>query len=177
MSAICPSLRHRLTRVRRGITSLEFALLAPVLMTMLIGTYETTQLVRAYMTLGVATQAMADLLSHGDPDTSAQVTDACNGARLVMAPFTAANFSASIVALKNTAGTVGLNWSNASCGTPTVMTSAAAITLGTPLVPNAADEVFIVQSNYSYNARTSLVLNATFALGYQAFARPRVPPP
>ena len=177
MTAPRSSLRQRFAEARSGVTSLEFALLGPILMVMLIGTYETTQLVRAYMTLGVATQAMADLLSHGDPDTSAQVTDACNGARLVMAPFTAANFSASIVALKNNAGTVAVNWTSTSCGTPTAMTSAAAITLGSPLVPNAADETFIVQSNYTYNARTSLVLNATFALGYQAFARPRVPPP
>ena len=176
MTFTFPRPRH-LGHARRGIAALEFALLAPLLMVMLIGTYETPQLVRAYMTLGVATQAMADLLSHGDPDTAAQVTDACNGAKLVMAPFSPTSFKASIVALKNTTGTIGVNWTNNTCGSATAMTSSAALTLGSPLVPNAADEVFIVQSNYIFTANTSLVLSASFTLSYQAFARPRVPPP
>ena len=161
-------------RQRSGTTTLELALIFPFMMTAFFGCVEVTQLVRAYMGLGVATEAMADLLSHGDPDTAAQVTDACNGAGLVLSPFSSGTFKAAIANVKNTSGALAVTWSNTSCGTATAIANAT--TLATSLVPNSGDEVTIVQTTYVYNAATSAVLAGSFTLNYIAYARPRVPP-
>ena len=175
-----PSMRRfrliaRLSREREGTTALEMCLLFPFMMVLFFGTYETTQLVRVFMGLGMATQGMADLLSHGDPDTAAQILDSCNGAKLMMTPFASTTFKAAISSVKNTAGTITVSWSDTSCGTATGIPSQTAITMGTPMVPNTGDEVFIVQSQYTYAAATSYVLPASYTLAYQAFVRPRVP--
>jgi|GEM_PF-3604302 len=159
---------------RTGTTSLELAMIFPFMMILFFGCFEVTQLVRAYMGLGVSTEAMADLLSHGDPDTSAQVLDACNGAKLVLAPFSSGTFQAAISDVKNTAGALAVSWSNNSCGTATAISNAT--TLATALVPNSGDEVIIVQTTYTYTPPTSYVMPSSYTLNYIAYARPRVPP-
>ena len=163
---------RRIIAARRGTTSLELALIFPFMMVLFFGCVETTQLVRVFMGLGVGTQAMADLLSHGDPDTAAQVSDACNGAKLVMAPFSAGTFKAAISSVANTAGVIAINWVDVTCGTATPMLNA--ISLGSAMVPNAGDQVIIVQTSYVYTAATSYVLPASYTLSQLAYARPRL---
>ena len=158
-----------------GTTTLELALIFPFMMITFFGCVEVTQLVRAYMGLGVATQAMADLLSHGDPDTAAQVLDACNGAKLVLAPFSSGTFKAGIANVKNTSGALSVTWSNTSCGSATAVSDPT--TMATALVPNSGDEATIVQTTYVYTASTSAVMAASYTLNYIAYARPRVPAP
>lgn len=176
MTACCARIgRPTLLEDRSAVVALEFVLIVPFMMVLYFGCVETTQLVRAVMGLGVATQSMADLLSHGDPDTTAQVNDACEGAKLVMAPFSKTGFKAAITAVKNLAGTPTVSWTNNTCGTATAITGA--VTIATPMVPVTNDEVIIVTTAYTYNAFTSYVLKASFNLSYTAYARPRVPPP
>lgn len=168
-------LSTRLARDRGGASALELALMFPFLMILFFGCLEVTQMVRVYMGLGVTTEAMADLLSHGDPDTAAQVLDACNGAKLVMAPFVSTTFQAAVADVKNTAGTLSVSWSNNTCGSATAIANAT--TLATSLVPNSGDEVILVQSAYTYTATTSYVMSPSYTYTYLAYARPRPPPP
>ena len=156
---------------RSGGAALELSVIFPFLMVLFFGCVEVTQMVRAYMGLGVTTEAMADLLSHGDPDTAAQVTDACNGAKMIMAPFNATSLKAAITDVKNVGGTLSVNWSNTTCGSATAITNPT--TLGTNLVPNSGDEVILVQTTYTYTAGTSFVLSPSYSFSYLAYARPR----
>ncbi|HEY2133593.1 MAG TPA: TadE/TadG family type IV pilus assembly protein [Acetobacteraceae bacterium] len=84
---------HRVERIplayfgRRGSVAMELALVSPLLMIMFLGCFEVTQLVRVYMGLGVAANAVADLVSRDTPDTAANIADACNGGKLIVAPF------------------------------------------------------------------------------------------
>jgi Flp pilus assembly protein TadG len=159
---------------RSGAAAVELCIIFPFLMVLFFGCIETTQLVRAYMGLGVSTEAMADLLSHGDPDTSAQILDACNGAKLVMTPFAGTTFKAAIANVKNSAGVLSVTWSDVSCGNATAITTPT--TKATALVPNSGDEVILVLTTYTYSAGTSFVLPASYSFTYLAYARPRVPP-
>ncbi|MCX7384709.1 MAG: pilus assembly protein [Alphaproteobacteria bacterium] len=166
--------RRSLLRDRSGTAALELCMMFPFMMVLYFGAIEVTQMVRVYMGLGVTTEAMADLLSHGDPDTAAQILDACNGAKLVLAPFSGSTLKAAISTVKNTSGTISVSWSDTSCGTATAINNA--VTLGTALVPNSGDEVILVKTSYVYTASTSYVMPATQTYTYLAYARPRVPP-
>lgn len=158
---------------REGIVAMELALIFPFMAIVFFGCFEVTQLVRVYMGLSVATHAMADLLSHGDPDTTAQILDACNGAKLVMAPFTSSTLKAATATVTNVAGVAQLTWSDTSCGSATAI--ATPLTVAAPMAPNPGDAVIIVQTTYTYNAATSLIMPASYSLSQTAFARPRVP--
>ena len=154
---------------------MELALIFPAMMVAFFGTYEITQLVRVYMNLGLSSAVVADLLARNSPDTPGEITDACNGGKMIMLPFVGTNFNAAVASVTNKSGTITLNWSNTtSCGT-----GAAAIasptTLAATLVPNAGDSVIIVQTNYSYTALTSFVLNQTYTISHLGYARPRLP--
>ena len=166
--------RSSLWRDRSAAAALELCIMFPFMMVLFFGCVEVTQMVRVYMGLGVTTDAMADLLSHGDPDTAAQILDACNGAKLVLAPFSGSTLKAAIVNVKNTNGTVAVSWSDTSCGSATAIANATA--LATALIPNSGDEVILVQTTYTYTASTSYVMPATQNYMYLSYARPRPPP-
>lgn len=161
----------------RGSVALEMALISPLLMIMFLGCFEVTQLVRVYMGLGVAANAVADLVSRDTPDTAANIIDACNGGRLVVAPFAGANLTVAIASVtkKASTGALTVNWTDTSCGNPAPI--ANPIALATPLDTNPNDTVIIVLARYSYTASTSFLLAPRYSLSTMGFSRPRTAPP
>ncbi|MCW3476820.1 TadE/TadG family type IV pilus assembly protein [Limobrevibacterium gyesilva] len=154
--------------------AMELALIFPCMMVMFFGCFEVTQLVRAYMGLGVSTQSIADLLSRNSPNTAAQITDACNGGKLVMAPFNGSNLKAAMAVVANTAGKLSVTQQDTSCGSAAAITNAT--TIASALAPNAGDSVVIVQATYSYSAATSFLLPGSYTLSYVSYSRPRPGP-
>jgi Flp pilus assembly protein TadG len=107
--------RQRLpTRDRDAIVTLEFALIAPLMTTCLVGTIELTNAIRVQAKVNVAAGQLAELVA-GQPAVmigtvsnaaylSQSLTDMCNGASLNILPYVQGNMQASIVST-----TVGTN--------------------------------------------------------------------
>ena len=173
---------HRAERIppahlgRRGSVAMELALVSPLLMILFFGCFEVTQLVRVYMGLGVAANAVADLVSRDTPDTAANIADACNGGKLIIAPFPGTSLTVAIASVTKQASTgkLILNWTDTSCGSPQQI--ANPIALATPIATNPNDTVIIVQANYTYTAATSFLLGSNYVLNYLGFSRPRTAP-
>lgn len=168
--AACTPLGHR------GSVAMEMALISPLLLIMFLGCFEVTQLVRVYMGLGVAANAVADMVSRDTPDTAANITDACNGGRLIVAPFPGSNLTVAIASVtkKVSTGALTLNWTDTSCGSPAQIANPTA--LAAPLATNPNDTVIVVQATYTYTASTSFILGSKYTLTYLGFSRPRTAP-
>jgi Flp pilus assembly protein TadG len=165
---------RRRAGARRGTVALELALIVPAMTIMMFGTYELTELVRVFMGLGLSSQVVADQISRYSPDTAPEITDACNGGKLVMMPFNGTTLKAAIASVSNVAGTATLNWHDETCGGATAISGPAAAAAS--LVPYAGDSVIMVQTTYTYTAATSYVLPQTFTLTHTSFAVPRPKP-
>ena len=133
-------------RDRRAIAAIELGLLAPVLITMLVGTYELIFMFRAQARLNTAVGTLAELVANAGLVIAPAGTlqDMCTGAGLNLLPFNPSKISASIVSLTNdhpsnrVVGSTDTNtvytytdWENhSSCATPTVaLTDPAAFAL------------------------------------------------
>lgn len=131
----------RLTN-RRGIATIEFALIAPVMVTVIFGTIELSNVFRIQAKVNTATGLLASFVAGGPSATapSGSLADQCTGALLNLAPFPSAGFSADIASITNdhpsnrVAGSTDattiqtyLDWENiSSCPTRSASTMALA---------------------------------------------------
>ena len=90
-------------RGRRGSATIEFALIAPVMITIMFGTLELTNVFRAQMKVNTATGLLASFVASNSSVTapSGTLTDLCAGAALNLGPFPQNTFSADIVSITN----------------------------------------------------------------------------
>jgi Flp pilus assembly protein TadG len=156
----------------RGISSVEFALLMPVMMTMFLGTVETSQ--------GVATNRKVELIAHSLADLATQytnITDAdmaniLNAGTAIIVPYSSSNLQEVVSEISiNAQGVGSVVWSSALSGS-------TALTVGqTVNVPSslAAPNTYLIlaQVQYNYNPAYGYVLTGTITLSDQSFMVPR----
>lgn len=90
-------------RCRRGIAALEFALLAPVLMAIAVGTFEVSYAFRIQAKLSTAAGALSELVAVAGAITAPAGTlkDMCVGAKLNLLPFNNQILMANVVSITN----------------------------------------------------------------------------
>lgn len=173
---------------RRGTALLEAALIFPLMVTMLLGTFELSQYVRANGRVTNAASAIADLVAQQGSGisggSSGVLGNFCKAGKLMMTPFPtsggagqAGAFTAAIVSVTNNSGTAAVDWeSDAGCGVGATALGTSAVTLATSptnMVPNSGDSVIVVKVTYLYAGATQAILPGTLTLSQIALARPR----
>ena len=186
-------LLRSIVRQNRGTAAIEFALVAPIMVIIMIGMYEGAQIERVDMMLSNSAAAVADLVAQQvdgvTGGTSGSLGNFCSAAKRMMTVFptngTAGNanaYSLAIASVTNyTSGGVKVDWeSDGSCSvTATALGSAAKtmVTSPTNLIPNAGspygDSVIVVHATYIYYSVIQYILPGLFTLTQDAYARPR----
>lgn len=166
---------HQVVISPRGAALVEFALILPVLVFLFFGTFEVTRLVRTQMKAANAAQAYADLIAADTSGTvtTANLSDDCTGAGLVLTPYSSASFTAAVASLSSSDGTTWTQvWHDiSSCG---ATSSINGVSLASGLPPTATgDALIVVTSTYAYTSPLSYVLPASQSISKTAFARPR----
>jgi Flp pilus assembly protein TadG len=165
-----------------GIAAVEFALILPIMLLLFLGSFETTNLVLAYMKLEASAETAADLVAQTRVNTVLQSTDftnITNAAKQILTPLPT---SGSV--LKIAYASVTYNTGSAVIDWHTEVNSATPIT--TANIPNNAslanlgnqasgstDSVIIVTLTYSYSSPFTYVLSSSYTLTESAFNRPR----
>ena len=165
-----------------GIAAVEFALILPIMLLLFLGSFETTNLVLAYMKLEASAETAADLVAQTRVNTVLQSTDftnITNAAKQILTPLPT---SGSV--LKIAYASVTYNTGSAVIDWHTEINSATPIT--TANIPNNAslanlgnqasgstDSVIIVTLTYSYSSPFTYVLSSSYTLTESAFNRPR----
>jgi len=167
---------HGLLRHTGGAAAVEFAVILPLMMIMFFGTFEVTQLVKAYMATNRAAQILANLVAQEGVMgfSSAHSTDYCIAAKDVMAPMAGSGLAATIASVtKNiSTGAVAFDWQDTTCGGGAgSFISASAASNG--LVANNGDSVIIVKVSYNYQAVVHFVLPSSFTITQTSYQRQR----
>jgi Flp pilus assembly protein TadG len=165
-----------------GIAAVEFALILPIMLLLFLGSFETTNLVLAYMKLEASAETAADLVAQTRVNTVLQSTDftnITNAAKQVLSPLPTSG-----VLLKIAYASVTYNTGSAVIDWHTEVNSATPITTAT--IPNNAslanlgnqasgstDSVIIVTLTYSYSSPYTYMLSSSYTLTESAFNRPR----
>ena len=169
---------RRALRDAAGAVAVEFALIVPVIVTLIIGLVSSVQLIRADIVFSEAVSGLADVTAHqalvtGGP--AGTLGDFCKGAQLTMFGYGPSSLSMAIASVTNSSGSVGMDWeSDNDCPTTAAaMGSAVAVSLGTALVPNSGDSLIIVKASYTYTPLFSLITGKPVTFSQVAYERPR----
>ncbi len=163
---------HSFARARAGAASVEFALLAPIILTMFIGTYEVTNLIRARMRFDTTAPTLASLVSQQSPTASGgtMTADFCTGVAYTLAPYSTSGLTAEVQSVTNTSGTNAVDWTK-DCGS--FSGGQSATTLASALVPSSGDSVIVVQTAYTFTPKFHFLLGSSFTFTTAGYARPR----
>jgi Flp pilus assembly protein TadG len=166
-----PRLLRSFARARAGVAAVEFALIAPTLLVLFIGTFEASSLIRVKMKFDTAAPEIASLVSLQTPSQTGTLTsDFCTGASYMLTPFSTSGLNVEVSSVTNYSGTTVVDW-NATCGS--LSNPQNPKTLAAGLIPNSGDSVIVVQTSYTYHAPIHLVLGASYTLTNVGYARPR----
>jgi len=157
---------------RSASVTVEFVLVLPIMLTIMFGAMEGTQLLMCYMKVVDATQTVADLVCQQQSVASTDIDNFATAADLVMQPYSsgALGIAISSVTFDINTGAAKVAWQDTR-GTIVAPTNTAALAAN---YGTNGESVIIVQTVYSYTSILSYVLPKTITLGQTAFEKPRL---
>ncbi len=90
----------RMLRNRQGVAAVEFGLIAPLLLLMLLGTIEVSRAISMDRKFGLVTSTIADLVAREKTLSAADVTAMYDVVQHMMAPWNAASLKIAIIPVK-----------------------------------------------------------------------------
>ena len=177
-------LYRRFIASTRGVVAIEFAAILPVLLIMLLATFDGGSAIAVYMKVRAATYVLASVTnqySTAMPIQSANMTGIMNATAAVLAPYSSTPLAAviselSISAAQKTTGTV--RWSATLNGT--ALAAGATVTLPTSLNTKNNNTcsgypcyVIIAQVSYTYTPLFGYFGSGGIALSDTVYATPR----
>jgi Flp pilus assembly protein TadG len=133
---------------KRGVSAIEFALLAPVVILMYVGTVEIGNLITVERRVETVASTAADLTAQVKQVSNADLTDIVAAASNILAPYNTAPLKvvlSSVVADQNNNGKVA--WSYASSGSGRAVGTSYGLPPGTT-EPNSS--VIVAEATYAY---------------------------
>jgi Flp pilus assembly protein TadG len=164
-------------RDRRGVTAIEFALIAPVLILMYCGFAETTQAMMAQRRLSNIASQIGDLVAQGTQVGPNRMTDIFNIGNLIMAPYPTGPLKMCVYSVTSDAtGKDTVAWvrtNPAGVGMANCPKQNAVVTdISTGVLP-ANQSVIVARASYDYATPMPLVMPATMTFKRSYYLRPR----
>jgi Flp pilus assembly protein TadG len=131
---------RRYSRETRAISAVEFALLTPLMLTLLLGGTELTEAITIKRKTILATRTIGDLVSQSTSISNTDMTAIFNAAQSVLSPFSSTNLKIKVssVGIDNN-GNAKIIWSDAAGGaTPNTVGSSVTLPAGKDVNGNDA---------------------------------------
>jgi Flp pilus assembly protein TadG len=167
---------RRIIRDRRGLAALEFALLAPMMVLVLFGSIELTELLATNRRAENTTASVADIISRDTTVDDDEIADLWTAGTALMFPNSAAplRMRISSVRILSTSNAEVL-WSDGHNGyAPRASGSAVTLPAGM-MIPNTS--IIMAESVYRYTPPIGVFLDVALDLEHVEYRRPRVADP
>jgi Flp pilus assembly protein TadG len=139
---------RRFAAAKQGVAAVEFALILPILVVMLLATFDGGRAIAAYMKMRAATYALASITNQYATIQSTDMTSILGATSVVMAPYTGGTPAVIISQVKiNNAGVSSIEWSAAQGTTARAVPSS--ITPPTAMVVNSS-YLILAEVSYTY---------------------------
>ena len=158
-------------RDRRGVSAVEFALIAPVLIVFYFGIAELTQAMMADRRASHVASSIGDLVAQDDTITNAEIADIFNIGGIGMSPFPPGSLKMRVSQItSNSANASKIAWSDASNDT--------ALSVGSSVTPpagiiSANQSVIMAEVTYTYDSPVDYVMPAPVTFTKVYYLRPR----
>ncbi len=156
---------------QRGVSAIEFALIAPVMIIILFGAVELNILLSADRKVTQTTSTIADLVAQDDIITTDEMADIFTASGAIMQPYDGAPLQMRVTSVvMDNNGNVAVDWSEGSNMTPRATGSSVVVPIGI-LQPNSS--VIMAETVYDFDTSIGTFLKAPIALNDTFYLRPR----
>jgi Flp pilus assembly protein TadG len=163
----------RLARDRRGVSAVEFALLAPVMIGLYFGCAEIANGVGTDRKVSLIAAALANLSAQTTTIAAADMTNILDASGAIITPYDATKLKMTITCIKidnNKVATV--MWSVTRNGTA----NSGGVTVPAALAV-ANSYLIFAQASYAYTPTVGYTISGTLNLSDQMYMTPRISPP
>ena len=160
----------RLGRDERGVSAVEFAMLAPVLIAFYFGMAEFCQGFMAQKRMGHSSAMVADLVAQEESVATANLDDIFDIGGLIMKPFSTAALKQRVSSVTRTAGVARIDWSRGDGMTARAVNST--ITLPTDLISDG-ESVIVSEATYDYDSPVDYFMPGITQFSLIYYLRPR----
>ena len=163
---------RKLGRDRRGVSAVEFALVAPAMVAAYFGMAEITQALLAERKAAHAASAIGDLVSQSSSVSSADVTDIFSIASTIMAPYSTSTLKMRVSSVTaDSGGTPKVDWSSGSG--LTALTAGSTVT-GIPSgIISASQSVVMSEVTYTFDSGVHMLMPTAVTFTRKFYLRPR----
>jgi len=173
MTGLWARLWPKFWRDQRGVSAVEFALIAPVLITFYFGFAETTQAMMAKRRASHVASTIGDLVAQDSVMTNAKIADLFTIGATLLAPFPAAPLKMRITSVTaNASGDVRVDWSDGYGGLAALSNGSAYSGIPAGLI-TANQSLIISEVSYSYDSPIKKYVPDTLNWNSKYYLRPR----
>lgn len=173
-----PSLLRRFRTDVRGVSAIEFSVIAPFLLLLFFGMYDIFNVVTAKRKVTITARTLSDIISQATTVDSNSVGSALDASQQIMAPFPITTVTpvqtVSEIKLLDNKGEGTIVWSETRPAGGAAYAPGTKVSVPKDLNPNN-QVIYLVKSEvtYTYKPLTTFVLNANFDLFDRFYTRPR----
>lgn len=161
-------------RDRRGVSAVEFALIAPVLVIFYFGLAELTEALMAQRRLSHLASSIGDVVARETQLTDARRTDIFQVGSVLMQPFPTTKLRMCIVSVVSDAsGKDTVAWSESSNAPANCPAQGAVVDIPTGVLP-ANQSVIMSKASYDYTSPFKLITPTPITFRRTYYLRPRV---
>jgi len=158
-------------REERGVSAIEFALIAPAMVAILLGTIEVNLLLTADRKVTQAASAIADLVAQDDVITADEMTDIFTAASTILTPYNAQPLKMRVTSVTmNEDGNVEVAWSQAKGMTARSPGSSVSTPAG---ILQANTSIIMAEVTYDYSSLVGSFVTTNVQLDDIFYLRPR----
>ncbi len=169
-----PAPLRRFAESNRGVAAVEFALVLPVFLLIMLGCLEVPRFVMVYQKIARTSSGIADLVAQADePITGNQIQDIFIAGATMMQPYdVVAKGKIYISSINNPSGTVVMSWRKDNYG-KNGGSSRMPASLPIPLKPAVGEEVLVAEVFFTYQPLFSTLIYKGTDLYMASYTRPR----
>jgi Flp pilus assembly protein TadG len=168
----------RFARDRRGVSAVEFAMVAPLLITLYFGCVEISDGVAADRKVTLTAAALANLSSRVTNISSGDMTNILDASSAIIAPYSAANLTITVSCLSiNASKNATVKWSATRNGTARAVGSSYTFNVSESALDIANSQLVLAEATYAYTPIVGYSITGTLTLADHMFMSPRIQPP
>lgn len=163
---------RRLARDKRGVSAVEFALIAPALIAFYFGLAELTQAMMAERRASHAASSIGDLVAQSTQISDSTITDIFTIAKAVMSPFPTTTLKMRVTSIvADSAVSPKVAWSKGDG--LTALGEGSTQTVPSGLISVAGDSVIMSEVQYSYDSPVDYFVPNAVTFNKKFYLRPR----
>jgi Flp pilus assembly protein TadG len=167
-----------LLRDRRGVSAVEFALLAPLMITLYLGCVEVSDGVGADRKVTLTAAALANLSAQVTTISTSDMSNILNASSAIIAPYSAANLTITVSCLNiDSKQKATVMWSAAMNGSARSTGSVYTFPSSSSALDVANSQLILAEASYNYTPIVGNALTGMITLSDRMFMSPRITAP